>query len=255
LLHGGVEGVEVDVHDEAGHGVISIISIYRKDVIGTAMASRMGEWGVQINPVLKPGPAGGERHAQSRETVVVGIDVGGLRKGFHAVALREGSYLNKFASPDARDLAAWCIQVGARAVAVDAPCRWSRTGRARPAERAPAAEGIHAFATPSLEAAEGHAFYRWMHNGAALYDVIEPHYPLFDGGHAVSGPVCCETFPQAVACALAGKVVSARRKTTVRRELLREAGLATKPLSNIDLVDAALCALAAQALLAGRFQT
>jgi hypothetical protein len=27
------------------------------------------------------------------------------------------------------------------------------------------------------------------------------------------------------------------------------------PLSNIDLVDAALCALAAQALLAGRFQT
>jgi predicted RNase H-like nuclease len=41
----------------------------------------------------------------------------------------------------------------------------------------------------------------------------------------------------------------------VRRELLGEAGIVTKPLSNIDVVDAALCALAAQALLAGRFQT
>jgi predicted nuclease with RNAse H fold len=185
---------------------------------------------------------------------VVGIDVGGPRKGFHAVALREGSYLDTFASPDARDLAAWCVQAGARAVAIDAPCRWSRSGRARPAERALAAEGIHAFATPSLEAAEGRAFYGWMRNGAALYEVMEQHFPLFDGGNAVSGPVCCETFPQAVACALAGKVVSARHKTTVRRELLGEAGIATQPLSNIDLVDAALCALAAQALLAGRFQ-
>jgi predicted nuclease with RNAse H fold len=210
---------------------------------------------MQATPALKLDPQGGEWHVPSRATVVVGIDVGGPRKGFHAVALREGSYLDTFASRDARDLAAWCIQVGARAVAIDAPCRWSRTGRARPAERALAAEGIHAFATPSLEAAEGRAFYRWMHNGAALYEVIEPHFPLFNGGNAASGPICCETFPQAVACALAGKVVSARHKTTVRRELLREAGIATQPLSNIDVVDAALCALAAQALLAGRFQT
>ena len=105
----------------------------------------MRERGVQITPVLKPGPQGGERHAPSRETFVVGIDVGGPRKGFHAVALREGAYLDTFASPDARDLAAWCIQGGARAVAIDAPCRWSRTGRARPAERALTAAGIHAF--------------------------------------------------------------------------------------------------------------
>ena len=105
----------------------------------------MRERGVQITPVLKPGPQGGERHVLGRETVVVGIDVGGPRKGFHAVALREGAYLDKFASPEAPALAAWCIQVGARAVAIDAPCRWSRTGRARPAERALTAAGIHAF--------------------------------------------------------------------------------------------------------------
>ena len=94
-----------------------------------------------------------------------------------------------------------------------------------------------------------------MRNGAALYAAMERDFRLFDGDNAVSGPVCCETFPQAVACALAGKVVSARRTATVRRELLREAGIAMQPLSNIDVVDAALCALAAQALLAGRFQT
>jgi hypothetical protein len=133
---------------------------------------------VQATPPLKPDPQGGERYASRRETVVAGIDVGGPRKGFHAVALREGSYLDKFASREARDLAAWCIQVGARAVAIDAPCRWSRTGRARPAERALAGAGIHAYATPSLGAAEGHAFYRWMHNGAALYDLIVPHFQL-----------------------------------------------------------------------------
>ena len=210
---------------------------------------------MQTTPALKSGPRGGRRRAPSRATVVVGIDVGGPRKGFHAVALRDGAYLDKFASREVPALAAWCIQAGALVVAIDAPCRWSRTGRARPAERALAAEGIHAFFTPSLGAAEGCAFYRWMHNGAALYEVIEPHFPLFDGGNAASGPICCETFPQAVACALAGKVVSARHKTTVRRELLGEAGIVTQPLSNIDVVDAALCALAAQALLTGRYKT
>ena len=65
---------------------------------------------------------------------MVGIDVGGPRKGFHAVALRDGVYLNKFASPDPLALDAWCIQIGARAVAIEAPCRLSLTGRARPAK-------------------------------------------------------------------------------------------------------------------------
>jgi predicted nuclease with RNAse H fold len=204
---------------------------------------------------MKPDPQGGAGCAPIPETVVVGIDVGGPRKGFHAVAIRDGVYHDQFVSPDPPTLATWCIQVGARAVAVDAPCRWSRTGRARPAERALAAEGIHAFATPSLAAAEGCDFYRWMLNGAALYRVIEAHFRLFDGGNAATGPICCETFPQAVACALAGKVVPARGKGAVRRDLLREVGIDTAPLANIDLVDAALCALAAQALLNGRYRT
>lgn len=191
-------------------------------------------------------------------SIVIGIDVGGPKKGFHAVALNEGRYWEKFATPDAVSMAEWCRRIGARAVGVDAPCRWSLTGRARPAERALAAEGIHSFATPSRAAAENRDFYRWMINGAELFRLLEAHYPLFDGGNATSGPVCFETFPQAVACALAGKVVSAKRKSAVRRELLREAGIDTAPLTTVDTVDtvdAALCALAAHSLLAGSYKT
>jgi predicted nuclease with RNAse H fold len=75
-------------------------------------------------------------------SIVAGVDVGGARKGFHAVALRDGVYLDKFAARDAVAVADWCRTVGARVIGVDAPCRWSLTGRARPAERALMAEGI-----------------------------------------------------------------------------------------------------------------
>src|SRR5206468_9732635 len=69
------------------------------------------------------------------------------------------------------------------------------------------------------------------------------------------GQVCFETFPHAVACALAGKIVSATQKRIIRRELLREAGIDTRRLTNIDTIDAALCALAANHFLAGNVKT
>lgn len=185
--------------------------------------------------------------------VVVGVDVGGPKKGFHAVALRAGRYHEKFSAFDAGAVAGWCEQIGASAVGIDAPCRWSLTGRARPAERQLAGKGIHSFATPSLAATKDRDFYRWMLAGAELYRLIEPHYPLFDGRH-VRAPVCFETFPQAIACMLAGKLVSAKNKRLVRRELLREAGIDTGSLTNIDFVDAGLCALTADYLLAGKFK-
>jgi predicted nuclease with RNAse H fold len=186
--------------------------------------------------------------------VVIGVDVGGQEKGYHAVALRGGRYWNKLRTRDAAEIAAWCRQTGARAVGIDAPCRWSRMGRARAAERALAAERIHAFATPNQTVAEGRPFNHWMLNGAALYRLLERHYRLFDGSNTASGPVCFETFPHAVACALAGKIVSARSKRVIRRQLLREAGIDTTALTNIDTVDAALCALTAQNLLAGNIK-
>jgi predicted RNase H-like nuclease len=83
-----------------------------------------------------------------------------------------------------------------------------------------------------------------MLNGAALYRLLEKRFPLANGANG-SARVCIETFPHAVACALAGRRVSARQKRIVRLGLLRSAGLATSALINIDYIDAALCALAA----------
>lgn len=190
----------------------------------------------------------------TEEPVVVGIDVGGPGKGFHASALRGTELLGKVVERDPEAVTDWCLRFPAQAVGIDAPCRWRATGRARLAERQLAANGINTFATPVRKAAEAHAFYGWMFNGERLYRAIEEHYRLFDGQNAVSGLVCFETFPQAVACAIAGGIVPAKRKTTMRRELLCRCGVDTRPLTTIDWVDAALCAIAADHLLRGGFE-
>ena len=137
---------------------------------------------------------------------------------------------------------------------VDAPCRWRASGGGRAAERALAREKIRAFATPTREAAERTPFYRWMLNGEALYRVLEEDFSLCDGESAAR-PVCFETFPQAVACALAGRVLSARTKCLDRRAALERAGIDSRTLTNIDYIDAALCALAARHVHAGTFRS
>lgn len=187
--------------------------------------------------------------------IVVGVDVGGPKKGFHAVAIRKGKIIETYAAFNTAEVVGWCRDLYAFAVGIDAPCCWSYTGRARPCERALAAEGIHAFATPSQAVAENNPFYGWMLNGTELFRLLAPNYRLFDGQYSEPSPMCFETFPQAVACALAGRIVSAKHKCSDRRRLLREAGLSIDSLTNIDMVDAALCALTAQHLLNGTFNT
>ena len=78
------------------------------------------------------------------------------------MALCDGQFLDKRAFSDAVTTADWCRQVGAQAIGIDAPCRWSLNGRSRPAERALAAEKIFSFATPSRVAAGNGDFYRWV---------------------------------------------------------------------------------------------
>lgn len=185
-------------------------------------------------------------------SIVIGVDVGGFKKGFHAVALRGGQYSEKLSTREPADVAEWCRRLKASVVGIDAPCRWSRTGRARPCERALASDGLHTFATPSQAKGEVHPFYRWMVQGADLYRCLAPDYPLFDGQLPVSKQICFETFPHAVACALAKRTLSAKQKRADRSRLLQEAGVKTDALSNIDLIDAAICALAAQQLLSGK---
>ncbi|MFN6133675.1 MAG: DUF429 domain-containing protein [Synechococcaceae cyanobacterium] len=220
---------------------------------------------------------------------VIGIDVGGSRKGFHAVALRAGAYAGQRLTPDVAELAHWCrSEIGAQLIAIDAPSRWSRDGRARPCERQLNAAGIRCFASPSREAALGHPsnYFGWMLQGEALYKELELSHPLLaalpshggslrglptaDGhpagrapaGRAATGlapsglpshaPACFETFPHAITWQLRGGQASAAQKRQQRSELLRQAGIDLAPLTSIDLIDAALCALAAHHLAGGR---
>jgi predicted nuclease with RNAse H fold len=193
----------------------------------------------------------------SSQIIVAGIDVGGRAKGFHAVALRGGAYLNQIASCNVTEVTDWCRQINARLIAVDAPCRWSDTGRARSAERELMAEKIWCFSTPSREAAEKHPkdHFGWMINGAALYADLETSHVLFDDkSQRTAQPICFETFPQAIACALAGKIVSAKKKRRLRRYILSCANVDTSKFTNIDQIDAALCAFTAYQFALGNYK-
>ena len=180
------------------------------------------------------------------------------KKGFHAVALRGGVYLDKFSGRDARAVADWCRSHGARVIGVDAPCRWSLTGRARPAECDLMAAGIWCFSTPTMQTAAAHPknHFGWMLAGAELFHQLAATHALFTGtSPRQADRVCFETFPQAIACALSGGIVSAKAKRTVRRDLLHRAGIETLALTNIDMLDAALCALNAHYLANGDFRS
>jgi len=178
---------------------------------------------------------------------VVGIDVGGTRKGFHAVLLNRGRVLDVRRARDPAALAQWCAECGAEAVAVDAPCMWSADGLSRAAERAIHRVGLHCYYTPTRERAQGRSFYGWVFNGERLYDALKRHYALLDSQWG-GGRVCFETFPHAVTCALEGRVVRANDdKAGVRRAALRRLGIAdTGLLTSLDFVDAALCAVSAE---------
>jgi predicted nuclease with RNAse H fold len=184
--------------------------------------------------------------------VVVGIDVGGPKKGFHTVALCDGRYLERFATPRFDEAVSWCDRIGARIVAVDAPSRWRTSDCARDAERKLLAAGIRCILTPKREQAERHPFYQWMLQGELLYEALASRYVPFSGRLTQRGKICLETFPHGIACALAERVVSAKEKRRIRREFLQRAGVAIEALTNIDYVDAALCALTADYFGRGR---
>ena len=179
----------------------------------------------------------------------VGIDVGGARKGFHAVAITGGHYASHMATKDVEELVHWCrATMRARVIAIDAPCRWSKDGRARPAERQLMKKRIWCFSTPTRQMAIDHSrnHFGWMLRGEALFQALEPTHnlcrelPMADGTNR-----CFETFPHAIAWHLSPELVAASRKREQRKQLLQSSRIDTKRLTNIDLVDAALCALVA----------
>ena len=186
--------------------------------------------------------------------IVAGIDVGGDRKGFHAVALNDGRFIDKKTDCDPDQIVEWCLHNEASVVAVDAPCHWSQKGASRLAERRLAEKKICCFATPTRERAEGRNFYRWMFNGERLYRALASEYQLFDGT-STSGPTCFETFPHAIMCSFNGKPIIGGRKVATRRSALASRGYDVSKLTNIDFVDAALCAVTAEKFRAGQYAT
>jgi predicted RNase H-like nuclease len=179
---------------------------------------------------------------------VVGVDVGAPRKGFHAVALRGEVYFRHVHMSDAGALVRWINDIRAQIVAVDAPCRWSMTGRARPAERALMSRGIWCFSTPTQQGAISHHknHYGWMLAGAALFEALQPTHALYASDKLLPDTgVCFETFPHAIACVLSGKILSAKNKRKDRSSLLKRAGVVLPERASIDMIDAALCALVA----------
>jgi predicted nuclease with RNAse H fold len=182
--------------------------------------------------------------------IVVGIDVGGERKGFHAVALENRRLKEQICNPDPDVLHNWCLSVGATIVAIDAPCGWSLTGPSRQVERELASKQIYCYSTPTRAIAVRRKFCEWVFNGERLYERIRKTYPLFDGQRS-SRSVCFETFPHAIVRALVGKVAKTRPKGEVRRQVLRDRDVDERALPNIDFVDAALCAVAADCFWEG----
>lgn len=199
--------------------------------------------------------------SQSDSIVTVGIDVGGVEKGFHAVALKNGKYLDHWPKMnDPRNgceqiypLVKWCKMHDAQMIAIDAPCRWSNDGRSRPAERQLQNEGIWSFSTPTpLRAKEPQGHYGWMLQGAKLYQALETTYPLITEVPQPGTRCCFETYPHAITWYLRGGNANATEKRSQRRALLKQAGVDLTKLTNIDLIDAGLCAFTAHQAATGR---
>ncbi len=184
---------------------------------------------------------------------VVGIDVGGAPKGFHAVALNGGKYLRRCSTRDIGQLVDWCREVDAVVVAVDAPCRWSKDGRARLAERKLMERGIWCFSTPTRRRAIEHPknHYGWMLLGEELFQALAASYPICTNPEILHQGCCIETFPHAVTWHLTGGRARAKEKLAQRRSILDLAKIDRTELTNIDLVDAAICALTAHCFSVG----
>lgn len=192
-------------------------------------------------------------------SVVVGIDVGGDRKGFHAVALSRLRNLELIHSTNHSEIVRWVKSIAPAVIAIDAPCRWAVDGsRSRAAERELHRAGIHCFFSPDFEGSNRPAKknwnFGWIKQARKLYEDLERDFPLFEGaGRGVKTTI--ETFPHGVASVLAGQRLSGKTKVPDRRRLLHSiCKIDETQLPNIDFVDAALCAYAAESFFKGTYQ-
>jgi len=189
--------------------------------------------------------------------VAVGIDVGGARKGCHLVALNGarqlvGEGLN-LRSPQA--IAAAIAEWAPRVVGIDSPSGWAKSGKSRLAERALRQAGIQSFYTPTrARAARGGAFYAWVFNGEQVHAAARQTHPAYLGRGTVWGR-SIEVFPNATVRILTGqRPPVGSSKAEWRRRVLTAQGILSEKFTNLDFMDAALCALTGLYALDGDFQ-
>lgn len=184
----------------------------------------------------------------------LGIDVGGIRKGYDLVLLddaRQVAQAQRHVALEALrgHIEAWRPDV----VCIDSPPGWA-VGAPRATEAAVLALGLSLYRTPWAEDKKTHAFYAWMLSGFEAFAVAgEAGYAKYDGGASVQGRTL-EVFPHATASVL----LSARRPQSVRKHVWRRGllvamGVDEAVLLGNDQCDAALCALAGLIALEGTF--
>ena len=169
---------------------------------------------------------------------VIGIDVGGKRKGFHAVLLSSQSIQAVFEHTDPVQLVAWSLSHQPAVVAIDAPCGWSTSSGSRQSERSLAHQGkrIPCFCTPTRARAAQSRFYDWVFNGEQLYQAFQRQSIT---------PI--ETYPYGVSEIILQRSPLPAKKQARRQEALAKMGLLNPCLTSIDFRDAALAALTADA--------
>ena len=113
---------------------------------------------------------------RGRDVLCAGVDVGGRRKGFHAVVVDGRRRLvagpTRLATP--ADVVAWLARHAVAVVAVDSPCRLAPDGlKSRPDERRFAREVLSLRYTPDRAGLEARpAYYEWIAHGLELHTAL-----------------------------------------------------------------------------------
>jgi predicted nuclease with RNAse H fold len=187
-------------------------------------------------------------------TITIGIDVGGIKKGFHAIANCNGQYHAQLHSKSPDEVASWALAHQPLAIAIDAPSMFSLEGASRQAERDLVKQGIRCFYTPTRELAAQSHFYDWVFNGERLYQALG--LPIFMGDPH-QGPCLIETFPHGIQISLCGHeqalIPQSNKRLTRQHTLVTQALYEINALTSIDFIDAALCAVMADYFVKQQF--
>ena len=165
----------------------------------------------------------------------IGIDVGGIKKGFHCVCLNNRKIVSCIHDRELKNICKWIVDFNPDVIAVDAPCGWSANGLSRESERSLAINGknISCFSTPTREKAKKSSFYKWIFNGEKLFNELSQN-----------NFTVIETYPYGIAQCFAINVE--KPKIELRKTVLDINCINYSSLNNIDEIDAALCSLTAK---------